>query len=294
MKIFEQIVRRIPIVKGWSGDEKYCAVTKDGAKYFLRISPIERAPQRERLFALLQKAAQLPLAMCQPLEIGRCPQCVYWLQTWIEGQDLEECLPLLSHTRQYTLGRTAGGYLRSIHTLPAPKDRTDWAEFFKKKTDVKIQKYLACGQRFAGDDHILQYLAKNRGLLKNRPQCFQHGDYHAGNMMLQEEQLFLIDFDRYDFGDPWEEFGRLPFTARNSPLFASGLVDGYFDGPPPLDFWRLLLFYIGANTLSSIYWAQDFGPEEVENMVQISQEVLAWHDNMQSPIPTWYVPRVCL
>ena len=44
------------------------------------------------------------------------------------------------------------------------------------------------------------YLEKNRGLLSGRPQSFQHGDYHVGNMMLAGTELVLIDFDRSDFG----------------------------------------------------------------------------------------------
>ena len=30
--ILESIVNKSPIVKGWSGDQKYCAVTADGTK----------------------------------------------------------------------------------------------------------------------------------------------------------------------------------------------------------------------------------------------------------------------
>ena len=29
-----------------------------------------------------------------------------------------------------------------------------------------------------------KYIAENRHLLKNRPQSYQHGDYHIGNMMI--------------------------------------------------------------------------------------------------------------
>ena len=35
MRILDQIVTRAPIEKGWSGDRKFCAVTKDGRKYLL-------------------------------------------------------------------------------------------------------------------------------------------------------------------------------------------------------------------------------------------------------------------
>ena len=39
----------------------------------------------------------------------------------------------------------------------------------------------------------------------------------------------MIDFNRWDFGDPYEEFYKLQFFSRNvSPLFAYGQLQGYF------------------------------------------------------------------
>ena len=78
-------------------------------------------------------------------------------------------------------------------------------------------------------------------MLAGRPQTFQHGDYLIGNLMIgSDSSLYIIDFNRCDFGDPWEEFNRIVWCAQKAPVFASGMVDGYFDGAVPADFWRLL------------------------------------------------------
>lgn len=137
--------------------------------------------------------------------------------------------------------------------------------------------------------YFLDYIAANRYLLKGRPQTFQHGDYHIGNMMVDtKNQLQIIDFDRYDFGDPWEEFNRIVWSARISGYFASGIIDGYFDQKPPMEFWKLLALYISINTLSSIPWAIPFGTEQIEIMEKLAAEVLAYYDNMNRPVPSWY------
>ena len=126
-------------------------------------------------------------------------------------------------------------------------------------------------------------------MLKNRPQVYQHGDYHIGNMMIgRGGKLYIIDFNRNDYGDPWEEFNRIVWCAQKAPLFASGMVNGYFDGDVPLEFWKLLALYISSNTLSSVYWAIPFGQNEVDTMLNQAKEVLSWYDNMRNPIPTWY------
>jgi len=204
------------------------------------------------------------------------------------SQDLEAVLPLLSETEQYALGLKSGEAIKKMHTIPAPDTKEDWATCFNRKTDIKIQKYHECRLRFNGDTHILRYIEENRHLLKNRPQCFQHGDFHVGNMMLENGKLIIIDFDRYDFGDPWEEFNRIVWSAEVSPYFATGQLRGYFGGDPPLEFFKLLAFYISSNTLSSIYWAIPFGQSDIDTMMKQSQNVLEWYDNMNNPIPTWY------
>ena len=96
---------------------------------------------------------------------------------------------------------------------------------------------------------FIDYINDNRHLLKGRPQTYQHGDYHIGNMMIgRDGKLYIIDFNRNDYGDPWEEFNRIVWGAQKSPLFASGMVNGYFDHDVPMEFWKLLALYISSNT----------------------------------------------
>ena len=77
-------------------------------------------------------------------------------------------------------------------------------------------------------------------------------------------------------------------VCQTSSLFATGMVNGYFDGNVPLEFWKLLALYISSNTLSSIYWAIPFGEGEIETMRNQAKEVLSWYDTMRNPIPVWY------
>ena len=107
--------------------------------------------------------------------------------------------------------------------------------------------------------------------------------------MIENGRIVIIDFDRYDFGDPWEEFNRIVWCAQSAPLFASGIVNGYFDNEVPMDFWELLALYISSNMLSSIPWAIPFGDGEIQTMLNQAKDVLEWYDNMQNPVPKWYI-----
>lgn len=282
-------ITKQPVNKGWSGDKKYCVTDENGERYLLRISDMDQYDAKQSEFNRMKQVAALGVPMCLPIEFGTCAEGVYSVQSWIDGRDAEEVIPALSDTEQYAYGLEAGRILKKIHSIPAPDTQEDWEIRFNRKMDGKIKKYKECPIQYENGQAFIDYIGENRHLLKDRPQVYQHGDYHIGNMMIdQSGQLCIIDFNRNDYGDPWEEFNRIVWCAQKSPLFASGMVNGYFDGKVPFTFWKLLALYISSNTLSSVYWAIPFGQREVDTMLNQAREVLAWYDNMRNPIPAWY------
>lgn len=290
MSVYQSITNKTHIDKGWSGDQKYCATTTDGHKYLLRISSIDRLERKRREYEKMHEVAQLGIPMCLPVEFGVCEEGTYSIQSWIDGNDAEEQVMSMDTAAQYRYGLDAGRILTKIHTIPAPVDAPNWEIRFNAKIDRKIAMYENCELKYeGGSDAFLEYLEQNRHLLSGRPQSYQHGDYHIGNMMIDHSGvLTVIDFDRDDFGDPWEEFNRIVWCAQTAPAFASGMVDGYFDGNVPIEFWRLLALYICSNTLSSLPWAIPFGEKEIQVMRNQAAQVLEWYDGMQQVVPAWY------
>ena len=47
---------------------------------------------------------------------------------------------------------------------------------------------------------------------------------------LETKKIVIIDFGSLEIGDPMEEFNRMIWTAQLSDDFATGLINGYFDG----------------------------------------------------------------
>ncbi len=284
------ILSKEPIHKGWSGDRKYCITDDTQTRYLLRISPPEQYDRKKREFARMQQAAALGIPMCVPVAFGTCQEGVYAIQSWIDGVDAEEAMDTMPEARQYAYGLDAGGILRKIHAIPAPGDMEGWETRFNRKMDRKIQMYLQCPLKYENGQAFIDYIQTHRHLLKNRPQVYQHGDYHIGNMMIDHAgKLHIIDFDRDDFGDPWEEFNRIVWCAQKAPAFARGMVDGYFAGEVPLEFWQLLALYISSNALSSLPWAIPFGEEEIAVMEKQAGEILDWYENMTCVVPKWYL-----
>lgn len=285
-----RFVTKEPIYKGWSSDKKYRVIDENGTIYLLRVSNINQYQIKKSEFNMMKRVSSLGVPMCQPIEFGIGEEGVYSLQSWIDGQNAEDVISDYSGREQYEYGLEAGRILRKIHSIPAPAEQENWEIFFNRKIDNKIKSYNECRIKYENGQVFIDYINTNRYLLKNRPQAYQHGDYHIGNLMIgRDGQLNVIDFNRYDYGDPWEEFNRIVWCAQKSPLFASGMVNGYFCGNVPVFFWRLLALYISSNTLSSVCWAIPFGQGEIDTMVNQAREILYWYENLKTVIPNWYI-----
>jgi aminoglycoside phosphotransferase (APT) family kinase protein len=289
MSVLDAIVSRTPVDGGWSGDRKYKALTADGTAYFLRISPMHKYENLRLQFSHMEKAQALGVRLCGPVELGVCDEGVYTLLQWVEGRDAEGVLPTLDEKSQYAYGQEAGRMLKAMHTLPAPIEVEPWAVRYQRKLDAKIAAYRACPVQYEKGGLYLDLLERERHLVKDRPQMWLHGDYHCGNQMFNEQmELVVIDFDREDAGDPWYEFNRIIWDVRVGAEFARGLLDGYFGGDVPEEFWRVMRLYLCQNMLSSLPWAAGFGDEEIRIARENAERVLGWYDDLREIVPNWY------
>ena len=282
--------RATKIEKGWSGDAKYL-LEKDQEKLLLRLADINCYDQKFSEFQIFKKLEQAKIPSNRPIGFGVCDsgEKVWMALTWVEGVDLRDQLLNFSKSRQYGFGVEAGKILRKIHALEIPKPSESWEVRFNKKIDRKLQIYEDCEIKIPNGEAFIKYLFQNRHLLTSRPQTFHHGDFHEGNMILTcDNRIVPIDFNRFDYGDPWEDFNRIVFSKDISPAFASGQIDGYFDGVVPDEFWKLLALYISSNTISSIPWAIPFGEEEVDFMMKQAENILKDYNNMTTYKPAWY------
>ncbi|CYV42928.1 phosphotransferase [Streptococcus suis] len=238
-----RIVSRQPLTKGWSTDQKYKVQLEDGRFGLLRIAERPAYEAKRLEFQLVENLFGLGLPVAEPLSFWADDLSVYTLYEWVEGQDMNEVATSLSDSVLYDLGCQSGQFLRTLHALPIDQSQRDWNSFYQAKIDNKLAVYQAASHSYPNGQAMIDFVQANRHLLEGRP--YHHGDFHTGNFLLGADgKLKILDFDRYDIGDPWEEFNRLIFTADLSPAFARGQVDSYFDGAIPEEFWRLMALYV--------------------------------------------------
>jgi aminoglycoside phosphotransferase (APT) family kinase protein len=275
--------------KGWSGEEKYIVETNDG-KYLLRVTDISQYESKKRQFELLKEVEKLNLNASKPISFGTLGENkVYTLLTWLEGEDAEVAVKKLSDKEAYLLGLKAGKALVKLHSIPVDvSNEVKWIEKYKLKL---IRKYKAMNEskiEVPNKELLVDYMESHLYLLENRLQTFTHGDYHVGNMIVNNNDIGIIDFEKNKISDPYDEFKQFIWNVRCNEYFETGMINGYFDNNVPSDFWLILKVYAVEQLISFLPWCFKFGEEDVKKGYKLNEEMMKAYDNLKLDIPTWY------
>lgn len=280
------------INKGWSTDEKFYVKDMKGEKFLIKLNGISEFDKKQSEFNAIKLISSSQINMSNPIDFGTCcnNQKVYMILTWIDGESAEEILPNLSEIEQYKLGIEAGTILRKIHSIPIESIIIECERIFRKKVETKILQYENCGIKVPNDKRFLEFIFKNIRYLNNINQTIRHGDYHVGNLIItQDRKIGVIDFNRFDFGDPWKEFNRLmTFSRKISISFAKGQIDGYFTNEVPDLFFKLSALYTAYDSLFSIISTIPFGEEDIKNTICFSKMIFDDYNGFDSYVPKWY------
>ncbi|AKA70404.1 aminoglycoside phosphotransferase family protein [Clostridium scatologenes] len=277
---------------GWSSDEKYYIEDNKNMKYLLRISTADTYEQKKKEFKVIKKFNTLDFQMSRAIEFGYFNEHknVYMLLSWIEGYSLEEKLHSLPEIEQYQLGVYSGEILKQMHSIPVePQDVPSVNKISKKL--LQLQRYEDSSVRIPNDETAIAFVKNNIDMLCKSAPVYEHGDFHVGNLIYTPDKTIgVIDFNRLECGDKYEEFYKVQsFDVEHSIAFSVGEIQGYFNGEPPIDFWKIQAVYVAHSSLYSIKWAEKFGQKEVDGMTKRCLEAFTYYDNFNLIIPKWYL-----
>ncbi|MGF9966119.1 aminoglycoside phosphotransferase family protein [Bacillus rhizoplanae] len=286
------IVRTTFIPKGFSFDEKWRIELETGKVYFIKICDIKLLHHKQEEFQLMKHFESKGVPVPTPIhfvELHGLEKCVQVFE-WIEGEDGEEALGKLTLQEQYENGKKAGEVLKRIHTLQKQEAKESWEEYRWAKYERYIAELTKYGIEDIDLESVITYVEDHKYLLKDRPNLFIHDDFHPANLMFQDKKLrAVIDFDRFEWGDPYHDFYKVAlFTRKISEPFAIGQVHGYFEGEPPIHFWKLYTLYAAMIFPSDIVWSYKVTPDCVDIMKERLNMIIDDHNGFTSYIPNWY------
>lgn len=283
------IVKQKKLLKGWSLDRKYILESENADKYLLRLTDKEFYEKRYKQYQMLENISKSKIHSTKAIDFGILDDgVVYMLMTYLDGKEGLEVLGQYSNEDAYILGMKAGEILKTIHTIPFEERGESWWDMYQKKYPRKIYNIENCGERIPQQDIILKYYRNNIQIMKDRPLVFCHGDFHLGNMIINNDELGIIDFEKATIGDPYDDLKPFRWNVLVSEYFQTGLVNAYFENNIPEDFWPILKFYAVESMISQLPWAQKYGKEEVDTAYMLVDKQLEWYDNLKLTIPTWY------
>ena len=177
-----------------------------------------------------------------------------------------------------------------IHGIPVDKeDLPENTKREKKLYQVSLYKDSE-NLRIPNDEIALKYVEDNINDIWKQKPVYKHGDFHPGNLIyMKDGSMGVIDFNRWEVGDPYEEFYKLEsFGIEISVPYCIGQIDEYFNDNIPKDFWSANAVYVAHSALYSIKWAEKFGQEDIDRMVKRAKASLINYDGFRRIIPKWY------
>lgn len=279
--------------KGCSDDKKFVLWEKGEPRYVLRLSEANQYERRETELDIMSRLRRREVLCPEPHGSGitQDGQVCYTIVSYIVGEDATDALPLLDENKQYELGVLAGRQLRTIHEIHHPDPDFDWPARRRAKYRSRVEEARQFNLTFHRQADIESYIEKSLGLLDMAPIRFQHDDFHPGNLILNEGKFAgVIDFNRFDWGDPIEDFYKVPwFTTETSVPFAIGQIEGYLSRGPIEDFWKRYNFLVALNLHSSIVYAYKGGWQNgVMHWKSEMVRIIEAHDFETSGPPRWF------
>lgn len=255
------------IADGYSTSIKYRITFHGGHQGMLRLSGGDTLARQRSVCELLKTRRVAGMLVPEPLAVGQFQEHAYRLLSYVAGEPASVALKGLSTDRQYEIGVSAGQELRLMHRVLPPPSVPPWGDRMLAKYARWLGAYREGSVRVSHDEDIADFIAANAHAVRHRPNHLQHGDFHTGNLVVRDGQYGgTIDFDSYDWGDPYHEFLKAGYFSRHAGVaFCRGQVVGYFgEHGVPDQFWRLYAVYTAMTVFGSMVWAGRRAPAHAE------------------------------
>lgn len=275
------------IEEGFSDDEKWCV----DRTYLLRISPHGDVNKLTKQAEIINEVHAVDAHIPYVHDVGMIEDKAYVILDYLSGENGEEVLPLKSENEQYEIGIQVGKTLKKMHSIHAPANYLTWEETWRNRIERQTPRFKEIVVKNPLYENILPFIQNNLHLLKDRPSCVQHYDFHPGNILVHEDTFTgLIDMQKITYADPINEFYKMEyFNVPISRNYSKGVLDGYHDCQPiPKSFWMLHRLYAAMHLVFAEVWGHEGGINQLEKFQKYTRFTIEQFDNFKLLIPKWY------
>lgn len=284
----EDFIEVKELTYGWSGERKFWVKIKESNDILVRILSKEQYESQVDGIEFLKKCNEFCKFVPKIYKHGQTLDGLsyYLILDFIEGINGQEAIINYTKDEQYNLGFSMGKIIKEIHNFSEPKLLPQENLKFRNKVEVFIDYYKKHKQEYSFLGDIDNYVSDFLNKISTRPMIMLHNDFHLGNMIINGDKIFLIDFNRASIGDKVKEFDALAWSVTKSESFAIGLLDAYLIDENKDEFFKLLKGYINIWQIQMLYFIDSQDEEEKQVVISLIKQVSKWYNN--SIIPTWY------
>lgn len=268
------------ISSGASPVLKY-VLKKDNKLYLLRLYNTDFFQSRINAFNNMKLLSQKGIKVPQVMEYSELSheKYSYAIIEYIEGTPLDK---ILTPENEEFYGELVGKRLRDFHKVSTKPINVQ--DKYLRSIEKKIKR-ITDQKTDINLDELIKYIDQNKQYLEGTTSSIIHGDFHPGNLILSEDDIYFIDLDVCKENHPYSD---LSSNADNNEYrkFYSSLINSYFDNSPPEDFWRIYNLYGIMYLLDYILYSKREGiplsiaEEKIEEFLK--------NNNHFSTEPTWY------
>ena len=268
-------------VSGGATNVIKCKARISGQSFMAKICPGN--PRRELWYAELAKHADTRMAnpkMHKLFPDGNL--CL--LSPWIDGENLEKRLPSATKEQIGRYAVQAADILLQLHKTPVdyPAFGGNLANHLKSIC-AKVEEY---GLTFPGKDAACQFLLHAADTHSADRICFVHKDIRPENFVVQNEKLYLIDFENGSLGEREADFPYLTTMVRpDHHVWAKHLIEYYISEAGNTDFWENNLLYSTLQVADYAIWKWETKKRQVA--IQ-AENLLNQYDGFTKRIPKWW------
>lgn len=274
---------------GWSDEEKYILTCTSGARLLLRLLSKDSYISQLEPLMKLEKFSKTCDNVPKILSYGIASdnKTAYILLEFIEGECAMQEICKFSEYEQYNFGLVMGKTISDFHNLSKPMVYREESENYAKKVLGYVEFYINNKERYLflkdKDKKVLEFLET----IKTEPIIMLHNDFHLGNMIIGNNKISLIDFNRATYGMAIKEFDGIAWSVRSSKYFAMGIIDAYLENQDEDEFFKILHGFINIWQLQMLVFIENQDEDEKKEVIELLKFTESWY-NGDSDIPSWY------
>ncbi len=271
---------------------EYAIVKSAGTECLCLQAPLSAENRLKKSFLGMQYFYALdkehifePLSICEDDK----QHVINALYAYTESGFLQDFLKVVPKAWQYATGKRLGRILRTMHEGRLSGTEEQRAKDRHNAFMERLAEYVGRLPHFKNDRYALDALSSRYDHFSLFKAGMRYGALrHQKIMTSKDGTLFFLPSASYGPGDVCEDFALLELdSAGLYPLLCVGVIDGYFKGQVPTDFWLHFALYSALYSLWKC--AKNALLDKDLNYWQSQCDRVRYDFNdFRTPIPCWF------